>query len=549
MSARLKYILIAFLAILLFVPNLGLMPLFDWFEMGFADAAKEMASTGNFFTISIGGKPYIGFQPLFIWMQAISMKVFGINEFAARFPNAMCGVVTLLVLFFIGKRLVNERFGLIWILFYAASLIPLYFFKTGMTDPWHNLFVFVGIFCVYEFFLSANRKRKDFLICCAAFFFGLAFLVNGFWSWIILVFCLIFYAIVKMFNVKIQVKHAALFLAVLLLVSITWLVIALFNGNTGYVLACYKFQIHRALAMHSGREGFFPYYVILVIMGVFPSSILAFNIIKKQRKDDREPLHEFRNWMMILFLVILGLQLLMRPRISNYSTLAFIPLTFFATYVVSKLHELKQDLPKWTARLVLLVGVLSGVTVIGIEIIHHYKDFVLSIGFLSNVFFREAFQANVEVNGVMLIAGIVYISGILTFFMLGKFSFFTKLTGVLVLTILFNYLTFLFILPHVQEYKQGTLISFYKEKKAEDCYIVPVGFTSYGQYFYGNKQRSASLKAIINNNHKVETKPVYFIYKINEKADLINKLGRIEQVKQENGYIFAKRLNQQHDLQ
>jgi len=96
------FILVA--AALLFIPFLGGVHLFDWDEINFAEAAREMIVTGDFLTVQINFQPFWEKPPLFIWMQVLSMKLFGINEFAARFPNAICGIVTLMVLFSIGRK-------------------------------------------------------------------------------------------------------------------------------------------------------------------------------------------------------------------------------------------------------------------------------------------------------------------------------------------------------------------------------------------------------------------------------------------------------------
>ena len=113
-------VLIVLAGLLLFLPFNGLVHLFDWDEINFAESAREMLVSGNYSTVSINFIPFWEKPPLFIWMQVLSMKAFGISEFAARFPNAICGVLTLLVLFEIGKGLRNCKFGLIWALAYGG---------------------------------------------------------------------------------------------------------------------------------------------------------------------------------------------------------------------------------------------------------------------------------------------------------------------------------------------------------------------------------------------------------------------------------------------
>ena len=139
---------ILLLGAVLFLPGLGSVHLFDWDEINFAESAREMIVTGDYMTVQINFEPFWEKPPLFIWMQVLSMKIFGINEFAARFPNAICGIVTMLVLFNIGTRLKNERFGLLWVFVYIASLTPFFYFKSGIIDPWFNLFIFLNSFKV-----------------------------------------------------------------------------------------------------------------------------------------------------------------------------------------------------------------------------------------------------------------------------------------------------------------------------------------------------------------------------------------------------------------
>jgi 4-amino-4-deoxy-L-arabinose transferase-like glycosyltransferase len=97
-------IFITVFGLLLFIPNLSSTTLFDWDEINFAEAAREMIVTGDYSRVTINFLPFWEKPPLFLWMQALSMNIFGINEFAARLPNAIFGIITLVTLFIIGKR-------------------------------------------------------------------------------------------------------------------------------------------------------------------------------------------------------------------------------------------------------------------------------------------------------------------------------------------------------------------------------------------------------------------------------------------------------------
>ncbi len=155
------YLLITLGGILLFLPFLGNVPLFDWDEINFAEIAREMIVTKDYLNVQIDYQPFWEKPPLFIWMQVLSMKLFGINEFAARFPNAICGIVTLLVLYSIGKKLFNKKMGIIWVLVYAGSILPFFYFKSGIIDPWFNLFIFTGIY--FAIFTSSHIHLITFI--------------------------------------------------------------------------------------------------------------------------------------------------------------------------------------------------------------------------------------------------------------------------------------------------------------------------------------------------------------------------------------------------
>src|SRR5271165_6503343 len=162
LSGRFIQMIIIIVTGILFIPFLGNVHLFDWDEINFAEAAREMIKTGNFLTVQIDYHPFWEKPPLFIWMQVISMKIFGINEFAARFPNAIGGIVTSLVLFNIGKTIRDARTGIIWVAVYICSILPFFYFKSGIIDPWFNLFIFLSVYYSFRFTLSNQPSNKIF---------------------------------------------------------------------------------------------------------------------------------------------------------------------------------------------------------------------------------------------------------------------------------------------------------------------------------------------------------------------------------------------------
>ncbi len=58
--------LIALLALLLFVPGLGAVHLFDWDEINFAEIAREMLVTGDYLRPQMNFEPFYEKPPLFM---------------------------------------------------------------------------------------------------------------------------------------------------------------------------------------------------------------------------------------------------------------------------------------------------------------------------------------------------------------------------------------------------------------------------------------------------------------------------------------------------
>lgn len=88
-------LLLLVVAILLRLLTLGMYPLMDTTEARYGEIARKMVELGDWVTPWFDyGVPFWGKPPLSFWMTAASFKLFGINEFAARFPHWAMGMIT-----------------------------------------------------------------------------------------------------------------------------------------------------------------------------------------------------------------------------------------------------------------------------------------------------------------------------------------------------------------------------------------------------------------------------------------------------------------------
>jgi len=86
--------------------SLGSLPLVDVDEPVYGQVGKEMAHTGlsGWLTPHYGGLPWFDKPPLFYWLTALSMRLFGVSEFAARLPSALLAVALVAVAYALARR-------------------------------------------------------------------------------------------------------------------------------------------------------------------------------------------------------------------------------------------------------------------------------------------------------------------------------------------------------------------------------------------------------------------------------------------------------------
>ena len=89
---------------LAYLASLGAAPLFDVDEGAFAEASREMLANHDWGHTTLNGADRFDKPILVYWLQAASMAVFGINEWAVRLPSALCALSTAWVVGLYGAR-------------------------------------------------------------------------------------------------------------------------------------------------------------------------------------------------------------------------------------------------------------------------------------------------------------------------------------------------------------------------------------------------------------------------------------------------------------
>jgi len=541
-SSILRYnIYIAIIASLLFIPFLGNVHLFDWDEINFAECAREMLVTGDYFSVKINYLPFWEKPPVFIWMQALSMKMFGVNEFAARFPNAIAGIVTLLVLFNIGRKLFDVRFGILWTLIYAGSFLPHFYFKSGIIDPWFNLFIFSGIYYFIEFTNNNSTGYKNIIL--SALFIGLGIMTKGPVAFLIFSLCFGMYFLIKKLQPIISIKQIIVYGLTILTVGGLWFLMLALTGNAAIIKEFFVYQVRLFNTQDAGHGGLFIYHFVVLFIGCFPLSIFALRAFKKNTFDTPYQKH-FKLWMLILFWVVLLLFSIVKTKIVHYSSLCYFPLSFLGVYAV---HKLMSGELKWksvTSTLLIIVSSVLGIAISALPIINQFKQSIIDADLIKDKFAVENLKASVSWTGLEWLIGVGLIIGIVVMLLIvKKKNLNSAIIGVFVVSLLAVNLASLVIAPRIEPYSQGAAIEFYESLQNQDCYVETLGFKSYAHLFYSAKRPQSN--PMSNDmgwllSGEVD-KPTYFVSKITGVEEIKQNHPNLIEIYRKNGFVFWKR--------
>ncbi|MCL5004189.1 MAG: glycosyltransferase family 39 protein [Patescibacteria group bacterium] len=174
--ASLIYFLTAAVFALFFMfYRLGVNHLIEFDEGIYGLVAKNILKSGDWVTLQWNyGHPWFDKGPLYLWLTALSLKVFGLNAFAVRFWSALLGFVGCLSLFWLGSILYNRRVGFLAAVVLASTTGYLYYARLGMLDVPNAAFNVLALV-----FLVKSQKNQKYLLL-AAVVLALAFLNRGF---------------------------------------------------------------------------------------------------------------------------------------------------------------------------------------------------------------------------------------------------------------------------------------------------------------------------------------------------------------------------------
>jgi hypothetical protein len=444
-------------------------------------------------------------------------------------------------LFNLGKKLVNATFGLTWVLFYAGSMLPFFYFKSGIIDPWFNLFIFLGIYFQYLYLIGKTGSIK--LAAGSAFFIGLAILTKGPVALLVYALTAGIFIVLKRFRVVIRKRDVAVFALVLSITGGFWFILQILNGNISIIADFILYQIRLFKTQDAGHGGFLLYHFVILFFGVFPASVFALPVLFRSSENEG-PEKDFYLWMVILFWVVLLLFTLVRTKIVHYSSLCYFPLTFLAAWSCYHARSFNSFWKPLTLWLTIAIGTLLGIIVLSLTFIDSYKTLLIEHNLLADPFARACLMADGGWKGYEFLAGLAVMAGVIGFVAAWQKSKHDLAVKILTGTFpLFMTVAMILIVPHVEAYSQRAAIEFFSSVSNEDAYLETVGYKSYAHLFYGKVKKHTP------DHYRDEKwlltgqidKDAYFAIKIHRKEKFIQDYPDMHLLYEKNGFVFFKR--------
>ena len=540
-----KYFIITLAGCVLFLPFLGQVHLFDWDEINFAECAREMIVSKDYLRAQIDFMPFWEKPPVFIWMQVIGMKLFGVGEYAARFPNAVMGIVTLITLYYAGKKVMNEKLATWWVLLYAASWLPHFYFKSGIIDPTFNYFIFLAFFQLHLLKFSSNKALHALL---AGLFLGIAVLTKG--PVAILVGGLSFavYVILNRGMNGYKVKDLIIIALSAMIPFALWLgsAIAIYGIKYGswFMTEFLTYQVRLFRTEDADHGGPFIYHFIVLLIGCFPAAAFLFQYSKK-RSHDAANSRDFSRWMWVMFWVVLILFSIVKTKIVHYSSLCYFPLTYLAAVQLYRLTYEQLKMKKGVKITLIVTACIWGLVLLLLPVVGINKQAIIPL--IDDPFAVANLAADVHWSYAECIWGVLYvISACIAITMMRK-DFRKGMLTLCMVQLIIIQVTILHFTPKIEAYSQRSAIEFFQQFEGKEVYILPLGYKSYANIFYSRKPQFANKEYYKDgkiNEQWLMTgavdKPTYFISKIQNAAQY-KAMPQMQYLGEKNGFVFFKR--------
>lgn len=349
--------------------NIGNYALMDVDETRYVSMARDMFHSKDFLTLYLNGEYFFEKPPLYFWGECLSFAIFGkINEFTARFPVALYGTLSTLIVYFTGKKIVSRRFGFISAVILATTLEFVMLAKFAILDI--VVTTCVGFSVMFGFLTQfVQDKNKKYFWWLFYIFSGLAVMAKGIPGFVV-PFAVMFFVTIanKTFKQVFRPQYILPGFLLFFLIVVPWHLI-MFKIHDPLFFREYIIKHHLERFLNSNeinREQPFYFYFITVLWGLIPwvFSVIAVGItklksFKKFAVENLSDRHKFLLFNVIAFVVTMLFFSSSSTKLITY----ILPVYFFTAFIMGALWESYVFDEKYKKPVNLSVYILGGICI------------------------------------------------------------------------------------------------------------------------------------------------------------------------------------------
>jgi 4-amino-4-deoxy-L-arabinose transferase-like glycosyltransferase len=358
LSARQLLFLVAVAGILFFA-GLGRLPLLEPDEGRNAEVAREMLTSGNLITPHFNTLVYLDKPAVYFWLVAASFRLWGVTEWAARFPSALMALATMLLTWFLARRMFGGAAGLRAGIMLATTPLVLAYSRLVIFDM--TLAFLVTVAMASFWFAAASGYRRPWLDVILFAAMGLATITKGPVGFLLPLLSILAYQAARGQFRELKRLRWGLGLVVFLAAALPWFIAVSVRNPDFPRYALWEESLKRFATGSTRRGGSFFYYVPVYLGGFFPWSLFllfaGWNRLKRWRElrqETHKPVVFLLAWAVVIFVFFS----ISRSKLPGYFLPATVPLSLLMAKVWEEMGtEGAQPRPDWlTAGFAALIG-------------------------------------------------------------------------------------------------------------------------------------------------------------------------------------------------
>lgn len=366
----------------IFFFNIGNYPLMDVDETRYVSMARDMFHCKDFLTLYLNGEFFFEKPPLYFWGECLSFAIFGkVTEFTARFPVALYGTLSTLLLYFTGKKIVSRRFGVISALILATTLEFVILAKFAILDI--VVTTCVGFSVMFGFLTQfVQDKNKKYMWWLFYIFSGFAVMAKGIPGFVV-PFAVMFFVTIanKTFKQVFKPQYILPGFLLFFLIVLPWhLIMFKIHDPLFFHEYIIKHHIERFLNSNEiNREQPFYFYILTVLWGLVPWIFSAIAVgITKLKSIKKFNVTELSNpQKYLLFNAIAFVVTMLFFSSSSTKLITYIlPVYFFTACILGFVWEDYMFNKKYEKPINITVYILGGICILA-GILTCFAKFVL----------------------------------------------------------------------------------------------------------------------------------------------------------------------------